>query len=178
MRASISVILKKDKDAEECSSYRPISLLNVDFKIAAKILARRLEKILPKLIDPDQTGFVKARFGSDNLRRVLNIVNHLNVDRQSAIIASLYAYKAFDRVDYRFLFAVLEKVSLGHPFIKLVRLLYSNPMATVSTNGLLSESFPIGRGCRQGCPLSPLLFALVIEPLAELELAQISTVLQ
>lgn len=164
--AVISLILKKDKDPLDCSSYRPISLLNVDYKIMAKAMARRLESILPSVISPDQTEFVKSRYGSDNIRRLLNILDYIHVNKDPTLIISLDAEKAFDRVDWPFLFAVLERIDLGSNFIKLIKLLYSQPMATVNTNRLISNTFPVSRGCRQGCPLSPLLFSLVIEPLA------------
>lgn len=165
--ASICLIPKKDKDPQECASYRPISLLNTDYKILAKILARRLETVLPHIIKPDQTGFIKARFGTDNIRRLLNLINVTQEHKLPALIISLDAEKAFDRVEWKFLFATLKKFNLGSKLIKLIKLLYSNPQATVTTNGLISKPFDIQRGTRQGCPLSPLLFALIIEPLAE-----------
>ena len=61
----ISVILKEGKDPQSCDSYRPISLLNCDYKIITKLLSKRLEIILPKLINLDQTGFIKGRYSSD-----------------------------------------------------------------------------------------------------------------
>uniref|UniRef100_A0A3Q3H395 Reverse transcriptase domain-containing protein n=2 Tax=Kryptolebias marmoratus TaxID=37003 RepID=A0A3Q3H395_KRYMA len=166
--ASISLLLKEGKSPLDCSSFRPISLLNVDYKIVAKVLARRLENILPKIINPDQAGFIKMRYGTDNIRRVLNVVQYLNTHKKPAVIVSLDAEKAFDRVEWQFLFQVLHKFGLGPNFINLVKSFYSDPTASVNTNGLMSEPFKIHRGCRQGCPLSPLLFTLFIEPLAEI----------
>lgn len=166
--ANICVILKKDKNPEDCASYRPISLLNTDSKILAKVVACRLESILPKLVKPDQTGFVKLRYGTDNIRRLLNVINSVQNEGRPALVLSLDAEKAFDRVEWDFLFTTLRKFNLGHNFIRWIQLLYADPKATVVTNGLISTPFCIGRGTRQGCPLSPLLFALVVEPLAEL----------
>lgn len=151
----------------DCSSFRPISLLNVDYKIVAKVLARRLESILPKIINPDQAGFVKSRYGTDNVRCSLNVVHYLNTYKNPALIVSLDAEKAFDRVEWSFLFLLLEKFGLGPNFINIIKTFYSDPVATVNTNGLMSDGFPVRRGCRQGCPLSPLLFILFIQPLAE-----------
>lgn len=161
--AVICLILKKD--ALDCSSYRPISLLNVDYKIVAKAMARHLESILPSVVSPDQTGFVKFRYGSDNIRRLLNILDHVHMNKIPTLIISLDTEKAFNRVEWAFLFAVLQKINLRN-FIDLIKLLYSQPMAAVNTNWLISSRFPVGRVCRQGFPLSPLLFSLVIEPLA------------
>lgn len=67
MQASISLIHKKDKDPLNCTSYRPISLLPVDVKILAKILAGRLESIMPSIISEDQTGFIKGRHSFSNI---------------------------------------------------------------------------------------------------------------
>ncbi len=158
-------MLKKDKDPLDCASYRPISLLNCDVKILAKVLASRLEDVLPTVISPDQTGFIKNRQSFFNIRRLLNVVyfQHQSVPE---CVVSLDAEKAFDRVEWEYLFLVLEKFGFGPAFLSWIKLLYSAPSAVVLTNGLSSQPFNLHRGTRQGCPLSPLLFALAIEPLA------------
>lgn len=71
--ALISLLLKKNKDPTDCSSYRPLSLLNFDLKIFAKLLARRLKRYMPMLVNPDQVGFIKSRLATDNVRRLLHI---------------------------------------------------------------------------------------------------------
>lgn len=165
--AAISLIHKKDKDASECSSFRPISLLPVDFKIISKLIARRLENLLPKLINPDQSGFVKTRNEFDNVRRLLNIIDHSALYKQPALIISLDAEKAFDRVEWPYLFSVLKKFNIGDRCLGWIKSMYSNPQAQICVNGTLSEKLGLHRGCRQGCPLSPFLFNLAIEPFAE-----------
>jgi hypothetical protein len=143
--ASISVILKKDKNPAECSSYRPISLLNVDVKILAKTFARRLETSLTSIISEDQTGFIRGRQLSSNIRRLLNIVSAPSSEGKPEMVLSLDAEKAFDRVEWGYLFRVLEKFGFGRTFITWIRLLYSSPLARVNTNRQYSTYFPVPR---------------------------------
>lgn len=164
--AVITLIHKKGKEAQKCGSYRPVSLINVDAKILAKILALRLEAHLPSLIHPDQVGFIRGRSSADNVRRLLHLIWQVRNSPESVFAFSLDAEKAFDRVEWGYLFRPLSRFGLGSSFIKWVRLLYCNPKASVLTNGNVSPHFTLHRGTRQGCPLSPLIFALALEPLA------------
>ena len=164
-QASISLLVKKDRDPLLCSSYRPISLLNVDFKVLSKVLAKRLENVIPDIISPDQTGFIQNRHSYSNLRKLFNIV-HSARSPDPEVVISLDAEKAFDRVEWRYLFIALQKCGFKKEFIAWIRILYSSPLAAIISNNTVSNYFPLGRGTRQGCPLSPLLFALAIEPLA------------
>ena len=165
--ATISLIHKPGKDPLEPGSYRPISLLNTDYKILAKILATRLENILPTIIFQDQTGFIKNRHLFFNIRRLLNIIYTQGSHKQNEeLLLSLDAEKAFDRVEWDYLFSTLSRFGFGPNFVSLIKLLYVQPQACVQTNNINSSYFPLGRSTRQGCPLSPLLFAIAIEPLA------------
>lgn len=165
--ATIILLPKKGKDLEEVGSYRPISLLNTDQKILAKTMARRLNAFMGKLVHPDQTGFIPNRNSFHNFRRLLNIMHSPRLPKKDLIILTLDAEKAFDRVEWPYLFAVLQKFNCGEKFVSWTKLLYNGPCARILTNRTLSTPFQLGRGTRQGCPLSPLLFALAIEPLAE-----------
>uniref|UniRef100_A0A8C6NVZ4 Reverse transcriptase domain-containing protein n=1 Tax=Nothobranchius furzeri TaxID=105023 RepID=A0A8C6NVZ4_NOTFU len=165
--ALISLLLKKGKDPMECSSYRPISLLNADIKIYAKALATRMLKCITKLVHCDQTGFIPSRLASDNVRRLLHVIDKVQDANGHAAVLSLDAMKAFDRLEWPFLWALLKHMGFGPSYITMIKVLYKGPSAAVVTGRSCSSPFPVSRGSRQGCPLSPLLFALSMEPLAQ-----------
>ncbi len=97
--ANITLILKKDKNPELCSSHHPISLLGVDMKILSKVLAHKLEQVMTYIVDPDQTGFIKGQMSSNNTRRLFNIIHYLNYHQTPGAIVSMDAEKAFDRTE-------------------------------------------------------------------------------
>uniref|UniRef100_A0A3B1ICK8 Reverse transcriptase domain-containing protein n=1 Tax=Astyanax mexicanus TaxID=7994 RepID=A0A3B1ICK8_ASTMX len=165
--ALISLLLKKDKDPTFCSSYRPVSLINVDIKSFAKILASRLESLMPVIINCDQTGFIKTRSAADNIRRLLHIIHAADTSMTDWAILSLDAVKAFDRLEWPYLWSALEHFGFGARFISMIKILYANPSAMVLTGNKCSSPFSLGRGTRQGCPLSALLFTISLEPLAQ-----------
>uniref|UniRef100_A0A8C5PGP4 Reverse transcriptase domain-containing protein n=1 Tax=Leptobrachium leishanense TaxID=445787 RepID=A0A8C5PGP4_9ANUR len=165
--ATITVLPKPGKDPAVCESYRPISLLNSDVKLLARVLADRLKLCLPRLVHPDQVGFIPGREARDGTQRVLNAVVAARNSGQRLLLLSTDAEKAFDRVSWPFLFQTLRSLGIGPGFLAWTRALYTSPTARVKVNGALSDSFQIFNGTRQGCPLSPLLFALSLEPFLE-----------
>ena len=100
------------------------------------------------------------------MRRLFNILYADHSTLQPETIFSLDAEKAFDRVEWDYLFTVLKKFEFGPIFCNWIKILYSTPTASVRTNNITLRYFPLQRGTRQGCCLSPLLFDLAIEPLA------------
>lgn len=122
---------------------------------------------MPKIINLDQTGFVKSRQTHDNVRRSLQIIRHINLNKIPAVLLSLDAEKAFDSVRWEFLFRVMLKFGFNESIITTLKALYNRPTASLKINGELSDCFCLERSTRQGCSLSPLLFAIFIEPLAQ-----------
>ncbi len=161
----ITLLFKERGEREDLSNWRPISLLNVDYKIITKILATRLRRVLHKIVSPDQTCSVAGRTILDNAHLLRNIQDYVDQKSMGAAFVSLDQQKAFDRVDWGYLQQVLEKFGFGPNFRKWVKIAYTDIKSSVICNGHISEPFSLSRGVRQGCPLSPLLYILALEPL-------------
>ena len=160
-RGIVKLLRKNKHGGDGISNFRPLTMLNTDLKILAKILANRLQTVLPSLICPEQTCAVKGRTIQDSLHLVRTIVE--KVDGNAALI-NLDQSKAFDRVDHAFLEAVLSSAGFEVDFRTWIRLLYASPGVMVEVNGVRSEPFTLTRSIRQGCPLSPMLYILALEP--------------
>lgn len=164
--ALIAVLPKPHKDTTKCSNYRPLSILNAEIKIFARILAFRLEPHIVSLISCDQTGFVKSRLASDNRRRILHIIHTARDIASPCAMLSLDAERAFGRLEWSYLWVVLQHFKFGPNFIYLSKLLYNNPSAMINTNGIILNKVTLSRSWRQGCPLSLFLF-IIRAPRAE-----------
>ncbi len=126
-----------------------------------------MEKLIHSLIKEDQTGFIKGHNASDNMRRLLHILDFADSHPSPCAVFSLDAEKAFDRLEWNYMWAVLQCFGFGEHFISMIKTLYHSPAASVITGNIISPPFPLQRRTRQGCPLSPLLFCLSLEPLAQ-----------
>lgn len=156
LMAHITVLPKEGKDHTLPGNYRPISLLNTDIKILAKILANRLKPILLTVIHPDQTGFIMGREARDNSNRALQLIHWVESQGTTSpcLLLSTDAEKVFDRVDWTYMKTVLTRLDLGPNMMAWISSLYSFPTARVKVNGLLSDTFPISNGTRQGICLN------------------------
>ena len=148
-------------------NWRPISLLNLDYKIATKALSNRLRKVLPLILSEDQTCGVPGRSIFENLFLLRDTIDYAQEKQLSAAVISLDQEKAFDRVNHAFLQRVLTKFNFGPSFRKWIGVVYTDITSVVINNGWLSSPFSLQRGVRQGCPLSPLLYCLVVETLGQ-----------
>lgn len=171
LKAFIITLLKPGKEPTFSQNFRPIYLLNHDVKLYAKVVANRLINLLPSLIHPNQSGFTKGRQTSNaillcNYVCMINIIYHTNNHKVPSLLLYLDAEKAFDRVHWHYLTMTLQKCGYHGHILSAIMALYSHPSGQVYCSTMLSTPFNISNGIRQGCPLSPLLFNLVMEPLS------------
>ncbi len=156
----------KKKDQREIANYRPITILNADYKILTKILANRVAEVAANLIHPDQAGFVPGRRIMDHIRLSKLMIDYAEAEEENGMIIALDQEKAYDKINHNYLWAVLKRMNFPENLIETIKSLYKSAESSVMVNGVLSRKFRITRGVRQGDPMSCLLFDLAIEPLA------------
>ena len=163
LRIAIMSLIFKKGDDEDLENYRPISLTNTDYKILAFILAARIQKVIHILINPDQVAYIENRYIGTNVRLIMDIFENC----QEGILFNLDFKKAYDSLEWNFIFKCLKRYNFGPSLIQWIKLLYHKPLACVKNNGYISDTFELQRGVRQGCPVSCLIFILCIEFLAQ-----------
>ena len=140
-QAMITLIEKKGRDKRLLKNWRPISLINVDAKIASKALTLRIRKVLSGLISSDQTAYVKGRYIGESVRLLNDILEYTDNNNIEAILFSADFEKAFDSVDHTFLFATLTEFSFGPDFIQWVKTCLKDCESCVMSNGHSSGYF-------------------------------------
>ena len=165
-QAIITLIEKKGKDRSFLENWRPISLVNVDTKIMTKAIASRIKNVLPDIIHPNQTGYVKDRFIGETIRSVYDVMDFTVKENIPGLMLFIDFQKAFDSVEWEFLFKCLEAFNFGTDFLHWVKVFYKNIQSCILNNGMTSNFFKLERGVRQGDPLSPYLSVIAVETLA------------
>ena len=158
--------LYKKKDRTLIENYRPITLLNSDYKLLTKALTIQLIEDIKRMIHRDQAGFIPGRSIFDHIRLTRIITKFAEVSECNGVIVALDQEKAYDKITHQYLWRTLEAFKMPQLFMKTVKELYKNAWTTVAINGELSSPYRVKRGVQQGDPLSCFLFDIGIEPLA------------
>ena len=143
-------------------------MLNVDYKILARTIVKRIEPKLPKLVHSDQMGFVKGRYIGQNVRPALkNLMEFTESNKLCGISLFIEFEKAFDTLAGFFIQHTLKLFNFGPNILKWISVLYNFVESGVMNGGFMANYFQVSRSVRQGCLLSPLLFILCMAILAQ-----------
>ena len=129
-RGLITLIPKKFKAA----NWRPITVLNCDSKIASKCIASRIQTFLPRLIDNDQTGFLRNRFIGENIRLVNSVINYANVKQIPGLLLFIDFERAFDSLEWSFIEKTVNYYNFGSSLVAWIRLFYNDISSCVQNN--------------------------------------------
>ena len=165
------ILLYKKKDPRDIRNYRPITLLQVQYKLLTKIMVERLKQVIEKIISPSQPGFVPGRRIQGNTQ-LLNLMEaYLDETDEDGLLIFLDWEKAFDRVSWDYLHGAAKAIGLGGTMCEWLHMLYDSDHPArrgVSVNGFKSDYFGLGAGTAQGCPASRVIFLIIAEGLARL----------
>ena len=166
----VTLIFKKEfeQDKVYTKNYRPITLQNLDYKILYKVLANRLKKVIHKLIPYYQYAYVPKRRISDGILLMKAIIHKINNSQEGAAALFMDAEKAFDSVDHKFTIEILKKLKLPDNFIKWISMAFDSSQMQLIINGYLTDPFSMDGGGKQGDPLYPYIFIIVMGALAAL----------
>ena len=166
-RAYITLIPKPDTDKTKVTNYRPISLLNSDYKILTKTLVRKIEPFIESIIHRDQQYSIPGRNIQNHTHLLRDIVLYSTHKNTQLAILSIDQQKAFDRVDHTWLMKTIDAYNLGPYFKTWIEIIYTDAQSHLLINNTVTKAIQIKKSVRQGCPLSPLLYILSIEPMLE-----------
>ena len=137
----ISLIPKFGRDRLKLANWRPICLLNVDYKIVSKVMANRIKMVLDDIIDEEQSAYIKGRSISQNIRTLFDVIDLAAITNKPGIIVSVDFMKAFDRIEYSSLIGALKFFNFGENFIEWVRILFYEFNLATTNGGFLSSLF-------------------------------------
>lgn len=161
----ILTLIPKTPVSHKMDNFRPITLLNGDYKLFTKCISSRLRNLMPKIISPSQYCAVPRRNIFDAVTTYRDAIAYSTTQKIPFGILSIDFAAAFDRISHAYLRRVMQKLGFGVKFVKMIFNIFNGSTSRVSVNGVLTEPLSISSSVKQGCPLSMSLFALALDPL-------------
>ena len=159
----ITSLPKNGKSREDIANWRPLSMLSVVYKLCSSAIANRIKPLLNKIIDKTQCGFVKGRYIGECTRIVYDIMSYTENFNIPGMLVLIDFQKAFDSISWNFTYKTLSFLGFTENFLKWIILFNTEIKAMILQSGYLSDPIDIGRGCRQGDPISAYLFILAAQ---------------
>jgi hypothetical protein len=167
LNATFIALIPKVDNPKLLDDFRPISLCNCIYKIVAKVIACRIKKVLSVSVSKEKFGFLEGRQIHEAIGVAQEGLHSIKTKKLKGAVLKINLSKAFDRVNWLYIRMLLTHLGFDIGFIRWVMSCISSASFVVLINGSTSPFFRAERGLRQGCPLSPLLFLLVVEGLSK-----------
>ncbi|XP_021991435.1 uncharacterized protein LOC110888201 [Helianthus annuus] len=164
--SSFIAMIPKVRDPIGLKDYRLISLLGIVYKVISKILANRLKRALDSIISESQSAFISGRYILDGPLIVNEVQNWIKRVKKKAFILKIDFEKAYDNINWNFVLDILAQMGFSDKWCLWIKGVITSARASILVNGAPTSEFKCHKGMRQGDPISPFLFFIVMEALS------------
>ncbi|CAI7854640.1 unnamed protein product [Closterium sp. NIES-53] len=163
IKEAVTILLHKKGERDQLNNYRPITLLNLSYKVLARVIANRMKTVLHQVISPEQCGFLPGRWLSNAVALVADMIDAAKHGNEDWYMLLVNFQKDFDSLSHDFLFQVMRRMGFPSRFVDWIEGLHRDIKTKLLVDGWLRQGLDVISGVRQGCPLAPYLFLCAVE---------------